>query len=89
MGVLRMWQDAVNFYYLQPEKADQMISQFTKVPLEALKYSRDHKFVTFKVDPAIEEKVNIHKTLVGFKSVGFLKKLPDDGLYYTWPSLKG
>ena len=29
----------------------------------------------------------IMATLKGFKSVGRLKKLPDDGIHYKWPTL--
>ena len=87
VGILRMWQDAVDFYHKQPEKADKLISEFTKIPVKALKYSRDHKFMTFRVEPAMNQKANIMATLEGFKSVGRVKKLPDDGIYYKWPGL--
>ncbi len=87
VGILKMWQDAVKFYHDHPNKADSLISKFTKVPLKALEYSREHKFMTFRVEPAINQKENITATLEGFKSVGRVKKIPDDGIYYKWPAL--
>ncbi|MFQ5912658.1 MAG: ABC transporter substrate-binding protein [Nitrospinota bacterium] len=87
VSIMRMWQDAVAFYHKQPEKADKIISKFTKIPVKALKYSRDHKFMTFLVEPSIKRKDEILATLKGFKSVGRVKKLPDDGIFYKWPAL--
>ena len=87
VSIMRMWQDAVSIYHKQPEKADKIISGFTKIPVKALKYSRDHKFMTFLVEPSIKHKEGILATLRGFKSVGRVKKLPDDGIFYKWPAL--
>jgi ABC-type nitrate/sulfonate/bicarbonate transport system substrate-binding protein len=87
VSIMRMWQDAVRFYYKEPERADKFISAFTKIPIKALKYSREHKFMTFLVEPSKDRKDEIMATLKGFKSVGRLKKLPDDGIHYKWPTL--
>jgi ABC-type nitrate/sulfonate/bicarbonate transport system substrate-binding protein len=85
--LLQMLRAAAEFFYKQPERADKIISEFTKIPIKALKYSRDHNFVTFRIEPAIKQKANIMATLKGFKSVRRLKKLPDDGIFYKWPAL--
>jgi ABC-type nitrate/sulfonate/bicarbonate transport system substrate-binding protein len=85
---LEMFQAAVEFYYRQPERADRVISAFTKVPVEALKFSRDHHFAEFRIVPAVREKANLHKTFECFKAAGFLTAIPGDELYYPWPGLK-
>jgi len=36
------------------------------------------------VEPAIEQKANLEPLFEGFKQVGFLNSLPDDGIYYKW-----
>jgi len=85
---LEMFQAAVDFYYREPERADRVISAFTKIPVAALKFSRDHAFAEYRVIPAIREKANLAKTFEGFKDAGFLTAIPGDELYYPWPGLK-
>jgi ABC-type nitrate/sulfonate/bicarbonate transport system substrate-binding protein len=83
-ATMRMWQEAAAFYNDHPDEADKIVSEFTKLPVEALQTSRKLGLATFKVVPAIEEKDNLDKLFAGFKSVGFLTEVPDDGIYYKW-----
>ncbi len=85
---LEMFQAAAEFYYREPEKADRAISAFTKIPVEALKFSRTHAFADFRVIPAARVKADLVKTFEGFREVGFLQTIPGDELYYPWPGLK-
>ena len=78
-----MWKAAAAFYNDQPEKADQIISDFTKIPLEALQKSRSLGLGVFLVKPAIEEKANLDALFSGFVDAGFLMKQPDASVYYT------
>lgn len=87
-ALLRIWQEAAAWYDAEPAAADRLVADYAKLPPEALKLSRENGFSTFKVVPANTEKANIGALLDGFKSVGFLPELPDDGLYYAWPGLK-
>jgi ABC-type nitrate/sulfonate/bicarbonate transport system substrate-binding protein len=86
--ILAMFQAAAEFYYREPEKADRIVSAFTHIPLEALKFSRDHDFAQFRVLPAIHERATLDKSFEGFKDAGFLTAVPGDALYYPWPGLK-
>jgi ABC-type nitrate/sulfonate/bicarbonate transport system substrate-binding protein len=83
-ATLKMWQDAAAFYNENPAEADRLISEFTKIPMEALGLSRTLGITRFKVEPAIREKANLDKLFGGFKDVGFLSDTPDDGIYYPW-----
>lgn len=83
-STLKMWQEAANFYNNNPEEADAIISEFTRVPLEALALSRKFGITQFKIEPAIEQKDNINALFRGFKDVNFLTDLPDEGIYYDW-----
>ena len=85
---MKMWQDAAAFYNEHPDEADEIVSEFTKIPVEALKLSRSLNLASFRVEPAIGQKANLQALFVGFKEVGFLEKLPDDGLYYDWAAKK-
>jgi ABC-type nitrate/sulfonate/bicarbonate transport system substrate-binding protein len=87
--LLQMWQEAADYYNREPDKADEIISRFTKLPVEALKFSRSRGLAEFIVKPATEEKANIDALMGGFKSVGFLTDLPDGGFYYDWPKTAG
>jgi len=84
-ATMKMWREAAEFYEEKPDEADKIISEFTKLPVEALKTSRKLGLASFKVVPAIDEKDNLNKLFQGFKSVGFLTEVPDDGIYYKWP----
>lgn len=84
-ATLKMWQEAADFYNNNPEEADKIISEFTKVPVEALQESRKRKITTFVVVPAIEQKDNLDALFKGFKESGFLNAVPDEGVYYKWP----
>lgn len=84
-ATLKMWQAAADFYNTHPDEADKIISEFTKVPVEALKESRKLHITEFKVMPAIDQKENLDTLFKGFAEAGFLKSVPDAGVYYTWP----
>lgn len=84
LATLRMWQEAAAFYNEHPDEADPIIAKFVKVPVEALKTSRRLGFTQFRVVPASEEKPSLQALFEGFKSVGFLSAVPDDGVYYDW-----
>jgi ABC-type nitrate/sulfonate/bicarbonate transport system substrate-binding protein len=88
VAVLRMFQDAAAFYHTQPEAADRLIAVFTKLPVTTLRFSRRYGPGRFQVVPAIDEKANLMKTFEGFRRVGFLTDLPNDQIFYAWPSLK-
>jgi ABC-type nitrate/sulfonate/bicarbonate transport system substrate-binding protein len=83
-ATLAMWQDAAAFYRDNAAEADKMISEFTRIPVEALTLSRKLRITQFKVAPAIAEKNNLDALFDGFKDVGFLNDLPDSGIYYPW-----
>lgn len=83
-ATLKMWQEAAAFYNDSPDEADQLVSEFTHVSREALGLSRKLGITSFKVEPAIEQKENLEPLFEGFKQVGFLNALPDDGVYYKW-----
>jgi ABC-type nitrate/sulfonate/bicarbonate transport system substrate-binding protein len=83
-ATLKMWQDAASFYNENAAEADKLISDFTKVSVEALALSRNLNITQFKVAPAIEEKGNLDALFGGFKEVGFLTDVPDAGIYYPW-----
>jgi ABC-type nitrate/sulfonate/bicarbonate transport system substrate-binding protein len=83
-ATLKMWQDAAAFYNQRPAEADKLISEFTHVPVEALSLSRKLGITSFDVQPAIDQKDNLNAMFRGFKEVGFLTDLPDDGIYYPW-----
>lgn len=85
--LMQTLQDAVAVYDSQPAESDRLISEFAKVPVAALKSSRERGLSTFKVVPAIQEKATIDALLEGFKSVGFIQAMPDAGMYYPWPNL--
>ena len=85
LATLKMWQEAADFYNKNPEEADKIISEFTKVPVEALQESRKLKITTFVIVPAIDQKDNLDALFKGFKEAGFLTAIPDAGVYYTWP----
>jgi hypothetical protein len=82
-----MWQEAAEFYDKDQDKADEIISKFTHIPVAALRFSRTQGLAEFIVRPAIQEKANIDRLLAGFKSVGFLNDLPAADFYYDWPGL--
>jgi NitT/TauT family transport system substrate-binding protein len=84
-ATLKMWQEAADFYNTNPEEADKIISEFAKVPVEALQESRKMKITTFVVVPAIEQKDSLDALFKGFKEAGFLNAVPDAGVYYAWP----
>jgi hypothetical protein len=79
-----MWQDAAAFYNENAAEADKLISEFTKVSVDALVLSRKLSITQFKVAPAIEEKGNLDALFGGFKEVGFLTDVPDAAIYYPW-----
>ena len=85
-ATMKMWQEAAAFYNEQPDEADKIISEFTKIPVEALQLSRKLGITAFRIEPAINQKDNLSAVLAGFKEVGFLSQLPDDAIYYDWPS---
>ena len=85
LKVLRMWQEAADFYNDHGKEADKIISEFVKMPIEALQRSRELKITNFKVVPAINEKQNMNILFKAFADGGFMKPLPDDGFYYQWP----
>jgi NitT/TauT family transport system substrate-binding protein len=82
MATMKMWQDAAAFHHEHQDEADKIVSDYTHIPVPALKLSRKLGLANFIVKPAIEEKANIDAVLKGFKEVGFLKELPDDGIYW-------
>jgi ABC-type nitrate/sulfonate/bicarbonate transport system substrate-binding protein len=86
--LLAMFQAAADFYYKAPDEADRLISAFTKIPLDALKFSRAQEFAELRVLPAVSEKANLQKTFEGLKEAGFLTAIPGDELYYPWPGPK-
>jgi ABC-type nitrate/sulfonate/bicarbonate transport system substrate-binding protein len=83
-ATLKMWQDAAAFYNDNAAEADKMISDFTKVSVDALSLSRKLGITQFKVAPAIAEKANLDALFGGFKEVGFLTDVPDANIYYPW-----
>lgn len=86
LATLKMWQEAAAFYNEHPDEADKIISDFTKLPLEALRESRRLNLTTFRVEPASDQKDNLNALFKGFASVGFLTSAPDDAIYYRWPA---
>ena len=85
-ATMKMWQEAAEFYNQSPDEADKLISEFTHVSREALKLSRTRGITRFDVQPAIAQKANVDAMFRGFKEVGFLSELPDDGIYHKWAS---
>lgn len=83
-ATMRMWQEAADFYNHHPDDADKMISEFTHVSRDALKLSRTLGITQFDVQPAVAQKANLDALFSGFKEVGFLNDLPDDGIYHQW-----
>jgi len=82
VATMKMWQDAASFHHEHPDEADKIVSAYTRIPVSSLKLSRRLGLANFIVKPAVEEKAHIDTILKGFKEVGFLKKLPDDGIYW-------
>jgi ABC-type nitrate/sulfonate/bicarbonate transport system substrate-binding protein len=85
-ATLRMWQEAAAFHNEHPAEADKLIADFTHVSPEALSFSRKLNLTHFEVQPAVSQKDNLNALFEGFKEVGFLNALPDDGIYYKWPA---
>jgi len=85
--LLRMWQEAAEFYDKNAAKADEIVSRFTHISVDALRFSRAQGLAEFIVRPANQEKANIDRLLTGFKSVGFLNDMPAADFYYDWPGL--
>ena len=83
-ATLKMWQEAAAFYNENATEADKLVSEFTKVPVEALGLSRKLNLTQFKVAPAITERGNLDALFGGFKDVGFLTDVPDVNIYYPW-----
>jgi ABC-type nitrate/sulfonate/bicarbonate transport system substrate-binding protein len=83
-ATLKMWQEAAGFYNDHPTEADAIISEFTKVSVDALALSRKLQITKFSVQPAINERKNLDALFTGFKEVGFLSDVPDAGVYYPW-----
>jgi NitT/TauT family transport system substrate-binding protein/sulfonate transport system substrate-binding protein len=83
-ATLKMWQEAAAFYNDNAGEADRIVSEFTKISLEALALSRSLQITRFKVEPAINERKNLDALFSGFKDVGFLSDVPDAGVYYPW-----
>jgi ABC-type nitrate/sulfonate/bicarbonate transport system substrate-binding protein len=83
-ATLKMWQEAAAFYNENAAEADKVISEFTRVSVDALALSRKLKITQFKVTPAIEAKGNLDALFGGFKEVGFLTDVPDANIYYPW-----
>lgn len=88
LATLKMWQEAAAFYNEHPDDADKIISEFTKLPVQALHESRKLHLTTFRIEPALDQKDNLDALFKGFASVGFLSSAPDDGIYYRWPTTK-
>ncbi len=85
-ATLKMWQQAAEFYNQSTDEADKMIAEFTHVSREALGLSRTLGITQFDVQPAVAQKANLDALFAGFKEVGFLNDLPDDGIYHQWKS---
>jgi len=86
VAVYRMVRDAVEFYNTNGAEADKLISDFAKVPLEAMRTSRERKITEWAVTTGQEQKANLDILFRGFKEAGFLRDVPDSGLYYDWPT---
>jgi NitT/TauT family transport system substrate-binding protein len=85
IAVYRVCKDAVDFYNSNGAEADKMISEFAKVPLEAMQKSRELKITEWSVTTGPAEKANLDALFRGYKEAEFLKNVPDDGFYYNWP----
>jgi ABC-type nitrate/sulfonate/bicarbonate transport system substrate-binding protein len=83
-ATLAMWQEAAKFCNDNAAEADRLISEFTRVPVDALALSRKLNITQFNVMPAIAEKDNLDALFGGFKDIGFLTDTPDSGIYYPW-----
>jgi ABC-type nitrate/sulfonate/bicarbonate transport system substrate-binding protein len=83
-ATFKMWQEAAAFYNEHTDEADRLIAEFTRVPVEALGLSRKLNITSFRVEQAVAQKDNLNALFDGFKQVGFLGDLPDDGIYYQW-----
>lgn len=88
LATMKMFQEAAAYHKDHPDEADKIVSDYTKIPLPALKLSRKLGLTYFQIEPAIAQKANLDATYRGLKEVGFLDKVPDDGLYYDWASAK-
>jgi ABC-type nitrate/sulfonate/bicarbonate transport system substrate-binding protein len=86
VATLRMCSDAVDFLNKNPNEADQLISEFAKIPVEALQKSRELNITEWRITLPRSEKQNLDDLFQGFKETAFLKNLPDDGFLYDWPN---
>jgi NitT/TauT family transport system substrate-binding protein len=84
-ATLAVWRDAVAFYDAEPERADEIISRFTKIKPEVLRLGRKLGLTAFSVRPATEEKANIDAVFRGLQRVDFLRATPGAAFYYDWP----
>lgn len=88
IALYRAYKDAQKFFDENQAESTEIISKFTKIPKDALRLSVERKLAEFAIIPAIQEKDNIMKIFEGFVKTGFMQKLPDDGIFYSWPGLK-
>jgi ABC-type nitrate/sulfonate/bicarbonate transport system substrate-binding protein len=86
VAVYRMCKDAVDFYNNIGVEADKLISEYAKVPLEAMQKSRELKITEWAVATGSEQKQNLDSLFRGFKDGGFLRNVPDAAFYYDWPT---
>ncbi|MBI3090014.1 MAG: ABC transporter substrate-binding protein [Candidatus Tectomicrobia bacterium] len=83
------YRDAARFWLEQQNEAVSLVAELTKLPEKVLHYTIAKKLVEFRIEPAIQQKENIKKSLQAFIDVGFLDEMPNDGIFYPWPQLKG
>jgi ABC-type nitrate/sulfonate/bicarbonate transport system substrate-binding protein len=84
-AIFNMCKDAVAFINGDPNEADKIISEFTKVPVAALAKSRELKITEWEVTTSAAEQKNLESLFEGYRQAGFLTKAPPNDFYYSWP----
>lgn len=84
-AILHMCRDAVAFINGDPNEADKVISEFTKVSIEALAKSRELKVTEWEVTTSVDEQKNLTLLFEAYRQAGFLTKTPSSDFYYNWP----
>lgn len=84
-AVFNMCKDAVAFINGDPNEANKIIAEFTKLPIEALAKSRELKITEWEVTTSAAEQKNLEALFEAYREAGFLKSVPNKEFYYSWP----